>query len=69
MSPATAWRRIDYPMPCFEEERSPMSARPKSAIALRWGQVGRSNAGKSVWWANVLKVERQPAMHPIAVRA
>jgi hypothetical protein len=47
----------------------PAKEGPKSAIALRRGQVGRSNAGKSVWWANVLKVERQPAMHPIAVRA
>jgi multimeric flavodoxin WrbA len=28
----------DYPMPFFEEERSPMLAPPKSAIALRWGK-------------------------------
>jgi NAD(P)H-dependent FMN reductase len=28
----------DYPMPFFEEERSPMFAPPKSAVALRWGK-------------------------------
>ncbi|MEA2923525.1 MAG: hypothetical protein QOD25_647 [Alphaproteobacteria bacterium] len=28
----------DYPMPFFEKERSPMSAPPKSAIALLWGK-------------------------------
>jgi NAD(P)H-dependent FMN reductase len=28
----------DYPMPFSEKERSPMSAPPKSAIALLWGK-------------------------------
>jgi NAD(P)H-dependent FMN reductase len=28
----------DYPMPFFDEPRSPMQAPPKDAIALRWGE-------------------------------
>lgn len=28
----------DYPMPFFDEPRSPMAVPPKDAIALRWGQ-------------------------------
>ena len=59
----------DYPMPFFEEERSPMSAPPKSAIALRWGKSVAPMLENLVWWANVLKAGRQPATHPIAVRA
>ena len=42
------------------------AAEERNRVALG---ASRSLAGKSVWWANVLKVERQPAMHPIAVRA
>jgi NADPH-dependent FMN reductase len=37
----------DYPMPFFEEERSPMSAPPKSAISLRRGASRSLNVGKS----------------------
>jgi NAD(P)H-dependent FMN reductase len=28
----------DYPMPFFDEPRSPMAVPPKDAVALRWGQ-------------------------------
>jgi hypothetical protein len=38
----------DYPMPFFEEERSPMSAPPKSAISLRRG-ASRSLQCWKIW--------------------
>ena len=37
----------DYPMPFFEEERSPMFAPPKSAVALRWARRWRSSMATS----------------------
>ena len=56
----------DYPMPFFEEERSPMFAPAKSAIALRWGK-NPPMLDNLVWWANVLKAGRQREMQPMAV--
>jgi hypothetical protein len=57
----------DYPMPFSEKERSPMSAPPKSAIALLRGKSVAPMLENPVW-ANVLKAGRQPATHPIAVQ-
>ncbi|MEA3022457.1 MAG: hypothetical protein QOK01_1309, partial [Alphaproteobacteria bacterium] len=50
-----------------EKERSPMSAPPKSAIALLRGKSVAPMLENPVW-ANVLKAGRQPATHPIAVQ-
>lgn len=59
----------DDPMPFFEEERSPMSAPPKSAIRLLWSKSVAPMLQNLVWWAKVLKASRQPGTHPIAVRS